>query len=111
MERTYALQNLSIQQLSKAVDEVWTELQTNESVRAAARAQGIEPDNFRGLRPSDVWTIKRLGAGFDAATTAIIVSFAPVAAKIAADTWDKFILPRLLRAHGEDTLVKPRSEQ
>src|SRR4051794_15076809 len=97
IERTYSLQNISMDQLSKAVDELWGQLQTDPGTQAVARKQGIEPNLLRTLSRSDVLTIERSGAGFDPATTAVVVAFAPVAAKIVLDTWEKFILPRLLR--------------
>jgi hypothetical protein len=49
---------------------------------------------------SDALGVHRQGAGLDPASTAIVVAFAPVAARMLHDLWTKVILPRIERDKG-----------
>lgn len=104
MEQRYTAAGISVDDLSAEIDKVWKELGTNPQLRKQAADAGID---VSALPPTVPITVRREGAGLDPATTAIVVAFAPVAAKIASDVWTHIILPRIKRQKGEDAL-KPK---
>ena len=108
MERTYILRNISLSELSKVVDELWGKLQTDPQTQQAAREEGIAPEKLSSMVRTDVLSIRRDSSGFDPITTAVVVAFSPVAARIVTDVWEKFILPKLLQLKGDDSLVPQR---
>lgn len=105
MQQQYHLKNLTVRDLSRDLDELWDELQKSDSVlRLRVEQAGIHLTALAGLKRQDVISVKRQAVGLDPATTAVIVSFAPVAAKIVSDLWEHFFLPRLRQERGEDSI-------
>jgi len=81
------------------------DLVTPEQVQVAVDAaiqevklalERVPNDQLIQVRPSK--------SGLDPATTAIIVAFSPLAAKIARDIWDNLILPRIRRDNGQNSI-------
>lgn len=106
-ERFVLNAQFSVDDLGAKLDELWAELQReNSTVRKDADGLGIDLTLIDGVRRDDAILLRREGAGLDPATTAVIVAFAPVAAKIAKDLWDHVLLPRILRAWGADAAKK-----
>ena len=92
-------------ELNAATNELWAALQRNDSALATeATACGIDLQQIAGLSRDQAITFHQDGAGFDPATTAIVVALAPVAAGIVRDLWKEIILPRLRQRLGNDAL-------
>ena len=109
-ERRYAGTGISDEDLRSEITRLWKELQTDSKIRHQAEAAKIDLEALRGLSPDEAIQIRTEGMGLDPATTAIIVAFAPVAAKVLADLWDHVLLPRIRRDKGADALppMSPR---
>jgi hypothetical protein len=106
MDHTYALRSdISLHELQEILNRLWTESRNDPVVMDMVRQQGVDPATLQNYALS----ARLSGGGFDAATTAVIVSFAPVAAKVVSDLWEKIILPKLRRAKGTDALT-PKNE-
>jgi hypothetical protein len=102
---SYSYKNIDQSELEAKLDEFWAHLQQDSELAAEARKQGIQLDDLRGKKRAEVITVAKEGDGFDPATTALIVAFAPLAAKVARDIWTKLLLPRILKAKGKDALT------
>lgn len=102
---------VSIDELRKAADEIWSEARYSDEIKRIVKKHGKDPELVSGTAREDLITIRREGAGLSAEVTAIIVAFAPVAAGIAKDIWVHFILPRLKKKFGEDALKAPRKRR
>jgi hypothetical protein len=101
----YSYKNIDQSELEAKLDEFWVQLQQDSELAAEARKQRIPLDDLRGKKRGDVITVAKEGEGFDPVTTALIVAFAPVAAKVARDLWTKLLFPRILKAKGKDALT------
>lgn len=101
----YSYKNIDQSELEAKLDEFWAQLQQDSELGAEARKQRIPLDDLRGKKRGDVITVAKEGEGFDPVATALIVAFAPVAAKAARDLWTKLLLPRILKAKGKDALT------
>jgi|SRR5882672_3761464 len=97
---------LTVEDVDNELDQLWVELNKPGSLLAEkALSDGIDVSQIKGQRRADFITVHSEGAGLDPATTAIVVAFAPVVAKILRDLWDRILLPRILRAYGGDSLT------
>lgn len=96
---------LTLNELNSKVDKLWSQLWDDPRMQQEAAAAGIDLSTITRIR-TDVVTLRREGAGIDPVSTAIVVAFAPVIAKIARDIWERILLPKILQDKGKDTLVK-----
>jgi hypothetical protein len=101
----YNYKNINEKQLESMLDEYWKQLQEDSDLATEAKAEGISLEDVRGKSRDEVITVEKEGEGFDPATTALIVAFAPVVAKVVRDLWEKILLPRILRKKGQDALT------
>jgi len=101
MELRYALDGMPLADLRTEVDRLWNQLTIGSELRTHAEQAGIDVSSVEKMSASEAFTIKRDSSGLDPATTAVIVSFSPVAAKILQDIWQKIILPRIQKEKGE----------
>ena len=98
----------SVDDFNGKLDALWAELlRDGTAARRDAEELGVNLALIDGVKREDAIVLRRDGAGLDPATTAVIVAFAPVAAKITRDLWDHIFLPRILRAWGADSITKP----
>jgi hypothetical protein len=104
-ERRYSGGSISDGDLRDEISKLWRELQTDSSLRRQAEARNIDLAALAGLSSEEAIQVKTEGMGFDPATTALIVAFAPVAAKVVRDLWDNVLLPRIRRDKGADALL------
>lgn len=110
-QHRYQLKNVSMKALSDEIETLWSQLQKPGSkLREDALAKGIaaeELDELSRRKYNEVIKLKK-GAALDPVSVALIVAFAPVAAKVTKDLWELF-LPRLKRRFGQDA-IEPKSE-
>lgn len=86
----------SVDDVRGVIDEFLTEAERDPSVLDGL---SVAPDDLRrGIR------IQVPEHGFDPATVAIIVAFAPAINHVAITIWDALILPRIHRRLGGDAL-------
>jgi hypothetical protein len=104
-EIRYSYKNIDQVQLESKLNEFWEGLQQYLDLATEARAQGIDLEALHGKSREAVITVKKEGEGFDPVTTALIIAFAPVLAKVTRDVWEKLLLPRILRDKGQDALT------
>jgi hypothetical protein len=90
--------------IERELDALWVQLQKDESLREQARGLGIDLTVVDGRSRAEVLDVEQQGPGFDPATTAIVVAFAPVAARIVEDLWVEILLPKLKQILGEDAI-------
>jgi hypothetical protein len=113
----YRLHGMHSEQLQTAVGRLFAELKTDGRLRSEAAASGLDLDAVDTVllqhSATELIEIKPQGAGLDPATVAVIVAvaavvkeFSPVAAKVTLDCWNLFILPRLKRDFGEDSIIE-----
>jgi hypothetical protein len=105
-QHRYLLKNVSMKALSTEIEALWEQLQKPGSkLRKDALAKGIAAEELKelsGRKYNEVIKLKK-GAAMDPASVALIVAFAPVAAKITKDLWDLFLI-RLKRRFGRDSI-------
>jgi|SRR5581483_6475949 len=110
----YSSAGVTIDDLNSHLDELWIELQTPGSwlrrqAEGVLQSQGEDPSKalkaIDSMARSEAVTIKRVGAGIDPATTAVIVAFAPIAAKVVSDVWT-LLFNRIKKKFGDDSLQK-----
>ena len=104
-EIRYSYKKIDQRQLESELDGLWRQLWADPELGSEARDAGIDLSKISGHARKDLLTVSIDGDGLDPATTALIVAFAPVGAKVAKDLWDKIFLPRILRDKGKDVLV------
>lgn len=105
-ELHYTPSGVSQAYIDHKLDEFWGELQKPDSdVTRHARETGIPLEALRDLERRQAVTVEFEGSGLDPVATALIVSFAPIVAKIVRDLWDNVFLPRILREKGANALV------
>lgn len=108
-ERLVLHPQFCLDDLNAKLDELWGELlRDGTASRRDAKELGVDLALIDGVKREDAIVLRREGAGLDPATTAIIVAFAPVAAKITKDLWDHVFLPRIVRAWGADSITKTK---
>jgi len=105
----YDLDKVSLKDITEEIDKIWERLQDPDS---AEYELGIK----KGLKPAVLAKLKNYsrsealplkhGQGLDPATVALIVAFAPVAAKITKDVWDNVILERLQKRFGTKAIKR-----
>lgn len=101
---------LSINEINSEVDLIWNELKREESpLRKEAKKLGIDITSIISKKREEIIDLKRDGMGLDSATTAIIVTFSPVAAKIVKDLWDNLFLPKIKQSMGVDALKEEKN--
>jgi hypothetical protein len=101
MERQkYSLRDdVTVEAIEREVDKLWSDLHTDESLRAEARRAGIDLGELpRGSRDSAI-TIEKTTANFAGAEILI-----GLGVKIAYDVWKELILPRLRQRFGSDSI-------
>jgi hypothetical protein len=103
----YSYKEVDQQQLESELDTLWQQLKEDD-LAAEARAEGIDLSSLAGYSRDQVITVTKEGHGFDPVTTALVVAFAPVAARVAKDLWTKILLPRILRNKGKNALTPKR---
>jgi len=86
-------------ELTDYLDELWAD----DSFWKSAADLGFDREGLPSSR-TGAFNVHRQGAGLDPASTAIVVAFAPVAAKMVRDLWTKVILPRIERDKGVGAL-------
>ena len=101
MELRYALDGMPLADLRTEVNRLWNQLTTASELRRHAEQAGIDVSSIETVSAAEAFTIKRDSSGLDPATTAVIVSFSPVAAKVLLDVWQKIILPRIQKEKGQ----------
>jgi hypothetical protein len=104
-EIRYTYKKIDQRQLESKLDELWQQIQEDGGLAAEARGEGIDLSNLRLCSRRDVIVVSKEGDGLDPVTTALVVAFAPVAARVARDLWAKIFLPRILRDKGQDALI------
>lgn len=100
----YSYKAIDQQQLEAQLDRLWQDLQGDSALATEAEQAGIVLSEIRKRPRKEVITVRKDGEGFDPVTTALVVAFAPVAARVARDLWLKVLLPRILKAKGKDSL-------
>jgi hypothetical protein len=103
-EETRYMSGLEVMVLDDQIDELWADLRTDPVLIRDAEEAGIELRKLGSFRRSDVLQLRREGEAFDPVTTAIVVSFSPVAAKIVKDLWEHVLLPRIRQKYGTNAL-------
>ncbi|MEK6336953.1 MAG: hypothetical protein AABM67_18675 [Acidobacteriota bacterium] len=107
-QQEYVLEGVSVTEVTEEIEKVWGQLQQpNSEFAKLAVEKGVNADELESLRKyslEEVLVLKK-GGGFDPVTVALIVAFAPVAAKITKDVWDNFILGRLQRRFGKNAIA------
>jgi hypothetical protein len=101
----YGYKNINLSELEAKLDELWVQLQQESALATEATKQGISLGELRGKKRNEVIEVRKEGEGFDPATTALIVAFSPLVAKVAKDLWTNILLPRILKAKGKDALT------
>jgi hypothetical protein len=104
-EIRYRPKKIDQRQLDSELDKLWQQLLEDPDWASEARDADIDLTELSAHSRKDLLTVSAEGDGLDPATTALVVAFAPVAAKVARDLWDKILLPRILRNKGRDALV------
>lgn len=107
-QQEYELKGVSFTEVTEEIQKIWEQMQQPGSqVNNVVNEKLIDSDEFSQLKNLSVEEAIVLdkGAAF-AGETALIVAFAPVAAKIAKDVWEHFILPRLIRRFGSDAITR-----
>ena len=100
---------VSISEVIQEIDDIWLQLQQPDSpLSKEAKNDGIDPATLAQLKPHSRSEALELdhGGGLGAEGIALIVAFAPVAAKFTKDVWDNFILPRLQRRFGSNAIKR-----
>ena len=106
MQFAIKTKKLSLADLNGELDQFWRDLHREDSVvYAEAVKAGIDLNGLPPIR-SEALKASPSASGFDPATMAIIVAFAPVAAKVASDLWT-LLISRLKRKYGEGVIIDP----
>jgi len=109
----YKLTGVSLTAVTDEIDALWEKLQEPDSDAAEeARDNGISSEDLNELRKhsrKDALPLENGGA-MGPAVIALIVAFAPVAAKITKDVWEKFILPRLAQRFGRNAVTAQQKQ-
>lgn len=105
----YDLDKVSLKDITEEIDDIWEQLQNPDSAEfELAASNGIDPAVLAELKKhsrSEALTLKH-GQGLDPASIALIVAFAPVAAKITKEVWDNFIFGRLQKRFGTKAIKR-----
>ncbi len=108
---SYSTKGITLAELNQLLDQMWDDLQHDSDVRRRAEHAGVDLGQLAHLdRNSAICVTREATQGFDPATTAVIIAFAPVAAKMTRDLWDKVLLPRILHQKGETALQPVRHD-
>lgn len=105
LEYSVCAQNLSVLEIQRFAQEVWDDVQRNNShVRSEAENAGI-PVKELSSTLADIVQIKSIGARVGIDPFSLLVG-ATVAggAKVAKDIWAKIILPRLVARYGVNAI-------
>lgn len=96
----------SAEQVTAALDALWSELREPGMLRRDAAAAGVDGAALAELvaHPrAEVFTVTKGGEGLDPITTAILVKVViPLAGAVAVDLWKKVLLPRIERKLGRE---------
>jgi len=75
-------------------------LQNDVSAESAPTSEEAEQETATAIK------VRWSGAGLGVAGTAVVVAFAPVAAKILSDLWDKVFLPAIEKRWGKGAVKR-----
>jgi hypothetical protein len=103
----YALNGISVADVTNEIEKIWQQMQQPGSkVSQLVDEKLIDSDELEKLkkRSANEAIIVDKGSAF-VGEAAIIIAFAPVAAKVTKDVWEHFILPRLIRRFGENSIT------
>lgn len=93
--------------VAKVVAQLWQQLQSDQAVRDEVERAGVSRDKldrFLADHPTnDIYEFEPTASGLGAVTTAVLVAFASVAARITEDLWEHFLLPKLKERFGAST--------
>jgi len=106
-ELQYEAGAIKIDELHEDIEKIWNEVRVSDKIEKLAKKHQIDPKLLSQAKVNDLMKIRREGAGFDPVSTAIIVSFAPLLAKIALDIWNEIILPKIKASSPKDQF-KPK---
>lgn len=106
-QRIYSGRALAESELRSEIAGLWEELKTDSKLRRDAEATQVDLQAVLGMSPDEAFSVSTEGMGLDPATIKLVVSFAPLAAKILGDLWDHVFLPRIRRDKGADSLSPP----
>src|ERR1043165_1036428 len=103
----YELHKVSITDVIQEIYDIWLQ-QPDSAIFKEAEDDGIDPAKLAQLKPHSRSEALKLehGGGLGAEGIALVVAFAPVAARITKDVWSKFILPRLQRRFGSKAIKR-----
>ena len=98
-----ANRNIKREDIAKAIEELWSDLKTNQDLREIVASEGI---NLKAVDQiaANPFSLEARGQGLDPVTIAFAVAFAPDAAEICRDVWRVVFLPRLKRKFGDNAI-------
>ena len=112
----YELRKLSVSELQEDIDRLRTKLLDDSQLRMKAidkmKAinEDFKPEDLQQLKNDQAITANLSGVGLDPATTAVIVSFSPLAAKILKDLWVHVILPKIRADRAKDSIKEKEKD-
>lgn len=106
----YRATGIDDETLDQEIRSFWEDLRTNPVWQDETRRAGVDPKELAQIPENERITVSTREAGFDPATTAIIIAFSPVAAGIVRDVWQKVILPRIATKYQPGTLKEKEEE-
>lgn len=108
MELLYTMRNaMTVDELAEELDSLWAGLPESDKAMAILANSPETVGAIRETSRKQAIDVTRRGAGLGAESTAIVVSLAPVVAKIIKDLWDHYFLPRIRQKYGED-IIQPK---
>lgn len=97
--------DVSLHELEEYLDDLWNQIGVDDSTaRERASCAGIRIVDVPSGTRSDLIHLEPTQAGLDPATTAVIVAFAPVAAQMCSDLWDRVFFPMIVEKFGRSSL-------
>lgn len=105
-KQRYTLTKLSLKELSKELDELWSDLQNpNSELSQQAKSQGIELEPLRALKRDEAIVVERSESGLDV-TDVVLAFVAHGVVEVVKVAWTHLLLPRIKQNLGEDA-IKP----
>ena len=97
----YELDGVTFTDVTDEIGKIWEQMQQPDS-QVTKVVDSAELEELKNHSVNEVMAFDK-GSAF-AGEAALIIAFAPVAAKITRDVWDHFILPRLIDRFGPDAI-------
>ena len=94
--------------LRDEIQAFWDELPTNAELRREVEGAGLDLVAVGELDSATAIVVEKEGEGFDPATVAIIVAFAPAGVHMLDSLWDEVIVPWIRRRRGSDALGRKK---